>query len=388
MRAFVLQDASLASHARQFVWLEINTEETANAPVLDQFPVEAMPSYFVVDPVKESVAIRWVGGLTVPQLHTLLDEGRAAVAGAADSSAADAALARADRFYGEARNAEAAEAYRAALAVAPAGWQRYGRVAESLAFAFQRTEAYVACVELARASLPRVAGTPSLVNLAVAGLDCALDLPEDRPDRASAIAELEAALRKALHDPGPRPAADDCSTGYSSLLEARKQAKDTAGARAAAEEWSAFLEAEVAKARTAEERAVFDSHRLTVYQELGQLDRAIAMLQAAERDLPGDYNPPARLAVAYQSLQQWDQALAAAERALARAYGPRKLRVHQVRAEVLAAKGDVPGARRALEEAIAFGETLPERQRPQRMLAALKKKLEELKAAGSAPGGR
>lgn len=388
MRAFVLRDASLTSRAGQFVWLAINTEEAVNAPMLDKFPVEAMPSFFVVDAAKEAVVIRWVGALTVAQLHTLLEEGRAAVAGAADASAADAALVKADRLYGEGKNAEAAEAYRAALAAAPAAWPRYGRTAESLAFAYQRTEAVAACVELARAARPRVAGTPSAVNLAVAGLDCALDLPEDRPDSAGTMAEMETALRKALHEPGPRPAADDCSSGYGSLLQARKQAKDAAGARAVAEEWSAFLETEAAKARTAEERAVFDSHRLTVYLELGQAERAIPMLQAAERELPQDYNPPARLAVAYQTLKQWDEALAATDRALAKAYGPRKLRVYQVRAEVLVAKGDTPGARRALEEALAFGDTLPAQQRPARMLAGLKKKLEELKTARSAPGGR
>ena len=49
------------------------------------------------------------------------------------------------------------------------------------------------------------------------------------------------------------------------------------------------------------------------------------MLQASERDLPDDYNPPARLATAYKAMRRWDEALAASDRALAKAYGPRKL---------------------------------------------------------------
>ena len=46
-----------------------------------------------------------------------------------------------------------------------------------------------------------------------------------------------------------------------------------------------------------------------MYLELGQPERALPMLQASERDLPDDYNPPARLAVAYKAMKRWDEAI-------------------------------------------------------------------------------
>src|SRR5205085_3769326 len=124
-------------------------------------------------------------------------------------------------------------------------------------------------------------------------------------------------------------AADDRSAAYGTLVDARRDAKDDAGALAAAEAWASFLEREASRARTPDARAVFDSHRLGAYLELDQPRRAIPMLQASEKDLPGDYNPPARLAAAYNAMKDWDDALAASERALKLAYGPRRLRILQ-----------------------------------------------------------
>ncbi|HTB74040.1 MAG TPA: tetratricopeptide repeat protein, partial [Polyangiaceae bacterium] len=79
----------------------------------------------------------------------------------------------------------------------------------------------------------------------------------------------------------------------------------------------------------------------------------------SERDFPGDYNPPARLGKVYFDLKRYDDAVAALERALTRAYGPRKLRLWSLEADVLVAKGDRAGARRALESALDFAATVP-----------------------------
>jgi tetratricopeptide (TPR) repeat protein len=102
------------------------------------------------------------------------------------------------------------------------------------------------------------------------------------------------------------------------------------------------------------------------------------MLQASERDLPDDYNPPARLAAAYKAMKKYDDALAASDRALAKAYGPRKLGILQTRADIYREKGDAAGARKTMEEAVQLAESLPEGQRSERAIASLKKKLEAL----------
>ena len=77
------------------------------------------------------------------------------------------------------------------------------------------------------------------------------------------------------------------------------------------------------------------------------------------RDFPTDYNPPARMGRAYLALGRPDDAIASVERALALAYGPRKLTLWSLEADAYLAKGDRAGARRAVESAIAFAEAHP-----------------------------
>src|SRR5262245_22293103 len=134
MRAYVFTDPALARHAGRFVWLELDNEKAKNAPVSKRLDVRALPTFFVLDPATEKVALRWVGGATVAQLEKILDDGRLAVerggpaptpAKSAAPSAADRALARADSLYGAGANPQAAAAYGQALAAAPAGWKPY-----------------------------------------------------------------------------------------------------------------------------------------------------------------------------------------------------------------------------------------------------------------------
>jgi tetratricopeptide (TPR) repeat protein len=379
MRAFVFTDRSLTRHAGRFVWLEIDTEKQQNAALKKKLGVPALPTYFVMDPADEKVALRWVGGFTVAQLDRLLDDGVAAVRSGAGRRGADTALARADRLYGEASDSLAVLAYREALALAPPGWRQYSRVVEAMLFALDRTGDYAAEAELARESWPRLRGTASGANVAGSGLGAALSLPDSTPGRTALVAAFEIAVREVLADTALGIADDDRSGLYLGLLGARQDAKDQDGAKRIAMEWSAFVDGAAARAKTPEQRAVFDSHRLSAYRELGQTERAIPMLEAAERDLPGDYNPPARLATAYLWMKRWDEALAPSDRALAKAYGPRKLGIYSTRADIFSGKGDREAARRTLEEAIAYADALPPGQRSEAAIAGLRRKLEALK---------
>lgn len=379
MRAFVLSDRSLTRHAGRFVWLEIDTERKQNAPLRKQLAIAALPTYFVLDPKDERVALRWMGGFTLAQFEQLLADGEAAVTGRHVAGPADEALARADRAYGAADYATAAKAYTEALAAARPGWASYPRAVEALLFSLDDAKEYAAEAKLADEAWPRLKGTPSGANAVAYGLGAALALPDSAPGRADLAARFEARAREVLADTALAIAADDRSGIYISLLDAGQQAGDSLGARRLAADWAAFLEGQAARARTPEQRAVFDPHRLSAYVELGEPGRAVPMLEASERDLPGDYNPPARLASAFKAMKQWDAALAASDRALAKVYGPRKLGVYSTRADIFSGKGDIAGARRTLEEAIAYADSLPAGQRSEGTLAALRKRLEALK---------
>ena len=376
MRAFVFTDPALTSRAGQFVWLELNVDDERNAAHRERLSLEALPTFYVLDPTDESVVMRRVDGMSVAELGSFLDEARAAATGALPSSPAEAALLRADRLNGEGKKAEAATAYREALDAAPPAWSPYGRAVVALLFLQQSLSEEAKCLAQARESLPRLGGSPASVMVARSGLDCALGFGKDDASRAAAIAEMEVATRKTVADASLAATADDVSTSYLSLIQARKDAGDAVGARKDAEAWAAFLEAQAAAAKTPEQRAVFDSHRLSAYMDLQQPERAIPMLQESERDLPDDYNPPARLAVAYLTMKKPDEALAASNRALPKVAGPRRVRVLQTRSDIFAAKGDAAASREALEQALACAESLPAGQRSEGQIKALKAKLE------------
>jgi hypothetical protein len=382
MRAYVFTDASLASQAGRFVWLEIDTERPANAALRKKLQIAALPSFFVLDPTDERVALRWVGGATAPHLSRILDDGRAAVAAGSTArgprtaaTPADRALARADSLYGLAEYGAAADGYRNAVQAAPDGWSRYGRTVESLLYALGQVDSSERCARTALEAYPRLKRSPSTANVAASGLDCALSLPEGNPSRAGLVAALEPIARSVAADRSLPMAADDRSAVYITLLDARKAARDSTGAHEVALAWSAFLDGEAARAKTSDARAVFDPHRLSAYLELGQPERAIPMLEASEKDFPNDYNPPARLANAYRALKRWKEALAASDRAMAKAYGPRKLLFYQNRTDIYVGLADSTAARRTLEEAVAYAEALPAGQRSETTIASLRKKL-------------
>jgi tetratricopeptide (TPR) repeat protein len=375
MRAFVFTDSSLKSEAGRFVWLEINSEKATNAPFLKKYPIVALPTFLILDPADERVALRWVGGATLPQLKHWLADGREIVAGGpAGAGSHELLFARAESLYAAGRDSAAVPLYQRALATAPAGWTHRARAVESLLFALDQIGDVQSEVRLASDEYPALARTPSAANVAASGLEAALQLPAQQPDRAARIAEFESYARKLAADRSVPMAGDDRSAVYISLLDARQDAADSVGAHAVALEWSAFLDAEAAAAKTPFERSVFDSHRLSAYLELGTPERAIPMLEASERDFPDDYNPPARLAVAYRAMKNWNAALAASDRALARAYGPRMLGMLQVRSDIYLGMSDSTGARRTLDQAVATAESFPDGQRSERTIAALKKK--------------
>jgi tetratricopeptide (TPR) repeat protein len=392
MKATVFRDEAIREQAGRFVWLEIDTDKAANAAFREQFPIQALPTYLVVEPKNEQVILRWVGGATVPEFLELLDDAEANVrrahagnAGGGDviggsGADADALLAQADLLNGEGNSTEAAERYRAALAAAPEEWDGYARTVGSLLvnWSLEGDASAAPAVELAREAYPRLSGTSAVAIVAGVGLDMAIQLPDDDPHKAEQVAFFEDAARRAAEDRSIAMAGDDRSGLYISLLSAREAAADSLGERAVATEWLAFLEDAAAHAATPEARTVFDSHRLSACLFLGEPERAVAMLEQSSRDFPDDYNPPARLAVAYRTLERWDDALAACDRAVSLSYGPRRLRYLGTRSDIQRGQGDDAGARATLEGAIRDAEAMPEGQRSERTIESLRNKLEAL----------
>ncbi len=376
MRAFVFTDQALAKHAGQFVWLSIDTEKAKNAAFSKKYPIRAWPSLYIIDPAREKIALRWVGGATVPQLEKLFADGTKAVKGAGAGSAT--LLAKADALYGDGRYVEAGEAYRKTLESLPAKDPQYTRAVEALLFCYQAQHKDSECAAFARERIASVKGTNTFASLAGSGLDCSLGLPETDPARAGGIAAFTKDVRAALDDPALRLAADDRSALYSSLFDERDDAKDAAGAKKIADAWADELAADAARAATPEQRTSLDPDRLGALTAANRLDEAIPMLQQSAKDFPQDYNPPARLAHVYLLLKRYGEALAESDKALALVYGPRRIRVLSERADIQKAGGDRAAARKTLEEAVTFADGLPEGQRSEQQIVALRRKLDEI----------
>jgi thioredoxin-like negative regulator of GroEL len=336
LRAFVFPDARLRPVANGFVWLSIDTEREGNADLVSRLGVRVLPTLFVIDPTDERVRLAWPGSLTAPELVALLDD---TVDGGAPRGplAVDTAITRSSKD---------------------------GRAAE--------------CAATADREAPRMPPGTALADVLRTGIECAESLP-DSPEQQAQLTRLTDLGERVASDGSQPILADDRSDLYAYVVGASGKLGRDADARRFARDWSAFLEAQASRATNPTSRAVFDAHRLQAYLALGEPERAVPMLGGSEHDFPRDYNPPARLAAAYLAMKRYDEALDACRRALARAYGPRKLRLWSLEADILVGKGDTAGARAALQEAIDFASHIPLPASYPKQLDAIRARLAELR---------
>jgi tetratricopeptide (TPR) repeat protein len=356
MREFVFPAAEMRAKAGDFVWLAIDTEKPNNADFVRTHPMEAWPTLWVIDSATEAAALKWNGSATAPELAGLLDDAKLAIAQGDGGGDAGAAYVRGNKETAAGRMDDAIASYRAALAAAPAGWPKRPRVTEALSARLMAKKDWAADVELAATELVRMPPGTSAKSVAYDALRSVMELKEGVS--AAKRDQVIAATETLASTVGGKVLADDRSDLYDLLVDVLGDLDRGADKARVAGAWAQMLEAEAAKATTPSGRAVFDAHRFNAYVALGQPERAVPMLQASEKDFPTDYNPPARLASAYFKLKRYDDALAAIGRCLALGYGPRKLRHYLLKADILAAKGDKPAEKAALEDALAHARTL------------------------------
>lgn len=336
MRAFVFPDDRLRPLASRFVWLSLDTEREQNAALVSRLGVRVLPTLFVIDARDERVTLAWPGSLTAPELTTLLSDATSG-AGPTGPLAIDAAVMRSSSE---------------------------GRLDE--------------CAGLAETEAPQMPPGTALVDVIRCGIDCAEKLLE-APDERRRLAKLAALGERVASDPSQPILADDRSDLYDYTLEAYRALDRRDSAARLAATWAAFLDDQAGRAATPAARVVFDAHRLLAYMALGEPQRAVAFLQQSERDFPSDFDPPARLAVAYLAMKRFGEALSACERALERAYGPRKLRLWSLEADVHVAMGDAASARSSLRAALDFANAAHLASGYAEEIASITKRLSELR---------
>ena len=373
MRAYVLPDPRLVKLAGRFVWLSIDTENPKNLPFVERFPIDAWPTLLVIDPDSEAVVVRWAGTATAVDIEKLALDGERSVK-PAGASKADTLLVRADRLLGAREHAKAAASYAEALAAGGPAWRGRERAIEARVQALSMTDDMAGCAEAARTSAPAVTTAAIAARIVAQGLACAEDLPA--PAGPQTVAMLESQARTLVRGPGVL--ADDRSWLYEKIADARKAAGDAKGEKDVAREWLAYLEGEAARGKTPLERAAFNGQRVSAARRLGEPERVLPALKRSEQELPGEFVVPSLLGVVYLDMNRPADALAAADRALALAQGPRRVRVMVLKAEAQLKLDRRADARATLEKALSEGEMLPDNAKPTGYMKKARKMLAEI----------
>jgi tetratricopeptide (TPR) repeat protein len=364
MQEYVLRADRLPEAAEHFVFLAIDTDRAENAEFLKTLTLSAWPTFYVLSP-EARVRGRWIGAASPGQFARFLaDARRAEELGSSAAGGSDplSDLVRGDELAATGQFAAAAGEYARALARAPADWPRRADAEVARVIALKKAKLGSACVDAALVEQPDAAHPVSQSDFCGTVLDCAESLPP-ADSRVAKVRRLAVAILEPLCTEGHAElTADDRGDACGILIEAYDALHDGKAAANAARARLSVLEA-AASGLPDELALMYDPARRETLVRLGRGTQAIELLKNRESALPDDYNPPHQLARVYGSLGRWDEGLAAIERALALAYGPRKASLYGVKVELLLGKGLQSEAVRTLEEQLAFYEALPEGQK-------------------------
>jgi tetratricopeptide (TPR) repeat protein len=377
MQSFVLTAANFPALTQRFVLLAVDTERAENAAFLRKLPVAVWPTFYVASPDAEVLG-RWLGTASAAQFSRFLSESdhTAELRGSDRLPASDprVPLALADQLATRGKYLEAAQSYARALSLAPADWPRRPETLVAQITALSKARAERACLELAGAALEQTGNSVSSVDFSSYALSCADAAPAGDALAASVRTAAERKLRGVCEQAVSELTPDDQADGCANLAEARSALADEAGARAALQQRLAILER--ASAGKPDAVAVALDWALTdTLIALGRAEEAAARAAQRERALPDNYNPPQYQAKAYKALARYDDGLAALERALRLAYGPRRVSFLTLKADLLLGAGRKEEARQVVVDQLAQYRALPEEQRQPAQEARIEKRL-------------
>jgi tetratricopeptide (TPR) repeat protein len=385
MKAFVLPDPWLAPLGERVVFATIDTDREANAPFLERNAIRVWPSLFVIDPSDDTVVGYWPGSASAPELRSFVEESMRAMEDRRAKRAPDkdpsrellvAAAAAASR-----QNAKAVAAYARAVASSEADWPRRSEALVGWIQALRSSRKFEACAKLGLDHVDEVRGAAMPADFALTMLLCAEELPRGAP-QAQALRAATTRLEALVADPPQGASVDDRADALDILADARRSLGDARGAEQAARARLALLEEASAKAATPEIAASFDGSLASALVGAGRGGEALVLLRSREATLPNAYEPPARLASILLDLGQYPEALAASERAIAKSYGPRRLRYLKLRAAIQTRMGQRKEAIATLREELRGYDALPPGQRSDVHRAETARRLREAERAG------
>lgn len=388
MQTTVFTDKSFEPMAKRFVFAALDTDREVNAAAVAKLPPSAWPTFYVVGP-DEAVLARFVGAASVAQFQAFLEAGARARTGGA--AGADAHLLAAERALAGKDLETAEKELTAALAAAPADWPRRPDALVSLIGALNKRGDVEGCVALAEKSMGETGSAASATDFLYHATSCAAALakPEGSARPAPAAAARAGKLREAavarweklLAEASAPLSLDDRSDAMLNLRETLLALGRKADAKAVAERQRALLDEAAAKAPSPIAAMTFNWPRAEVYVFLERPLDLVPALEKSVRDLPNEYDPPARLGWIYLKGGKLDEAARWTDAAVKLVYGPRKVRVLTQRAEIAAQAADHAAERAARAEIVKTLEALPAGQTTPEAIAKAKQALADLDAA-------
>jgi tetratricopeptide (TPR) repeat protein len=386
MQSLVMTAENLPDQADRFVWLALDTERESNARWLERLPVSVWPTFYVVDaaePERVDIQGRWLGAASPAQFRRFLSESDRAAKpepGASRAPGPLLALSGADNLAAQGRHAEAARAYAAVLESAPADWPRRPETWVAQMTALWKAKDFGGCLSVANAGLSQTGVAASAIDFAYYALECADQVKPVSADvttlRRAIVVRLEPLCANGSSELSPDDRADACDK----LAQARSALGDADGARSATLARLGVLES-AASGKASESALTYDWARTDALLQLGRAEEALAVATERERQLPQNYNPPHYRAKAFKALGRWPEGLEAIERALSLAYGPRKIGLLTLKADLLFGGGRATDGVRTLQEQLAAYRALPAGQRQASAEARVELRLREASAA-------
>lgn len=376
MQHYVLNDPALAPLGERVVLVELDTDKEENAGFLEKYTVNVWPTFFVIDPATGNATGLWPGSASVNEFRGFVQDGLAAIdAKGANPDSPEALSATAKSLQATGDWAGAAKQYARVIEKAPADRPRRNEALMGWLFSLSQAGDDAQCVSVGRKHLAEVRGAAVPADYSAILLDCAGEAKQG--DAKLAHAEAVARLRDFTANPPADASADDRADAWNTLSYALADDGDKAGAKHAQEQRLAILEKAAAGIKDPLLAQTFDYARAQAYVALDRGDEAVKMLEAREKELPDSYEPPARLASALSKMGRLPQALTAVDRAIAKAYGPRKLLYVRQKADIQSRMGDHAGEVATLKQEVAGYEALPKGQARPDALADAKKRLAE-----------
>jgi thioredoxin-like negative regulator of GroEL len=384
MQNVVMTAANLPAMADRFVWLAIDTEREENASLLERLPVSVWPTFYVVDAgsadaARVEIRGRWLGAASTEQFSRFLAESDRPPPASSSAAAWDvaSALATADALAAQGRHSEAAAAYGALLERAPQSWPRRPETLVALMTALWKAKDIDGCMRVAERSLGDTGNAASAVDFSSYALECAAQAQPGAERRTAVRRAVALRLEPACKLGTPQLSPDDRADACDKLAAARAALGDTDGAQEATRARLAVLER--AAAKTPPELLItYDWARTDALLQLGRAEEALAIATERELQLPQNYNPPHYRAKSFKALGRWTEGLAAIDRALSLAYGPRKIGLLSLKADLLLGAGRDADALATLRDQLAQYRTLPAGQRQPGAEARVEQRLREL----------